>query len=98
MAAQLKSDKPKRPKTPEKRPPETGERSTERGKVLQWRPRPTPYAERSADADFFEFPHQAPAMTITARIFAAERRFADPRRGRTVPWHPGRPGPFWRAD
>ena len=95
----MNSGRTRRPKGPENRPPETGERSTERGKVLQWRPRPAALVpDRDADADFFDFPHRAPAKTITSRIFAAERRMLDPRRARTLPWRPGPPGPFWRAE
>lgn len=76
---------PKGPK-PETRPPET----TERGQVLQWRPRPgasTP--DREADEDFFDFPHSVPPVdTITSRIFAAERRPLPAKQARTPPLAP----------
>lgn len=77
----MNTEKTIRPKAP------VGAEPSERGQVLQWRPR-TSAADRDYDydVDFFEFPHEAPSTdSVTSRIFAAERRPLEVKQARTLP-------------
>lgn len=80
MVVQVNTEKTIRPTAPS-----SSLEPSDRGKVLQWRPRST-MMDRESDLDFFEFVHRAPATrTTTSAIFSVVRRRLPIRRARTLP-------------